>query len=229
MQIACGAALLAVGAAIWLTETIWSASIGFAAGLAVSAFYPDALAFVVAHVKNAFTWIRARGRDVVGVRPVRANKAISNPTSNPTFARANGSTVTQIASNWLSAIGNVAGFLLRYWKPLALICLALAIMGVLRGCHFPFVGDLGKSRGEIILERDLATRRAEIATKFGDARVEITRQFDRTASSIERDLAIGTEEIEDLRDAETTVFLLAWAAADRRLCNSAGPCGNPGA
>ena len=137
--------------------------------------------------------------------------------------------VGSLALGLLTAAGNIAGFVARYWKPIALVALALLIMGVLRGCHFPFVGDIGKSRGEIILERDLAIRGAEIASKFGDARVEITRSFDNTASSIARDLAAGTDELENLRDAETLLFLTGWASADRRLCNNAGPCGNPGA
>lgn len=193
------AALLAFGAALTGSALAWAFCLGLGFGVAVCMFWPGLESIVRASMSSAWTYAR-RYVPKTQVMPHDHNSPIE-PTSRPRWAT------------------NIVAFLWRWKGPLAVLVLLMFVMGAMRAC-VPF-GDLGKSRGEIRLERDIAVRTDAVRAEVHAGALEISNDWNRRAANIDAALTRGRETLEDIpRETSELDFLLAWAGADRELLDT---------
>ena len=187
---------------------------GFAAGIFANASVPD---------------IRARGVAVIaGLSNVRINRP--NKHRQPSMQAYTG------AKNTLS-------FLWHWRKAVLAVLILLFLWSIVRPVwsflSCPFGGAMGwcsVSRAQALEERDELRGALEAERELARVVVPIIGTWERTRANIDRDLAIGVEQIENAAlvpqgvPHETQIVsqrvLVAWARADQRLCDNAGGCGD---
>lgn len=126
------------------------------------------------------------------------------------------------------AVANIARFLWRWKWALLVVAFFFFGVGLLRGC-VPSIGDLGKSRGEIALERELAQAETELQEAV-NARDAIIAQAAQEAAIHRAQISVlldqGRQDIEAATpDDETQIdpsLELAWRGALGRLYANAG-------
>lgn len=109
-----------------------------------------------------------------------------------------------------------------------ILVVVLFLSGVawLRGCAGPVsLGDLGKSRGQIIAERDAARSGQQVTIRIDQAARAASDAFVSTRDRLRDARDAGRHITEATSHAGDAAFLLAYAAADRGLLDAAGRSG----
>lgn len=133
-------------------------------------------------------------------------------------------TVAQASKNVITGLARICAFCWRY--KLALLALAIFIMGasVLRGCSIPFA-DIGKSRGQIALEREIAEGEVETQktiNKRDGALDDLADELEAIRREIRYTAEQGRNEIEAARPTDEAPIdpgvVAAWRSSLDRLC-----------
>lgn len=115
------------------------------------------------------------------------------------------------------ALANIARFIWRWKWAILVVLLFFLGFGWMRGCA-PSLGDFGKSKGEIALERDIAINRADVEGVVHEATAEIMAEFNRRMGGLEAAAMASRQILESVPDdASDLEYLRSWASADRLL------------
>lgn len=197
---------------------ILAVGVSFAAGIFANAAVPD---------------LRARGVAVIA--------GLSNVRLNEPNKRLQAS--MQAYTRLYTGAKNVISFLWHWRKAVLAVLILLFLWSIVRPAwNFitcPFGGAMGwcsVSRAQALDERDELRGALEAERELARVVVPIIGTWERTRANIDRDLAIGVEQIENAAlvpqgvPHETQIVsqrvLVAWARADQRLCDNAGGCGD---
>lgn len=240
---------LAILAAALMLRLLWGFSLGFAAGVAMCAFFPILDTWVRSCWQNAKTLTRRfvphgtklgvtglndrnrRNSPIDAAAPSVAKAAfvsrkaaydaftVAENPSPPLFWDRFSTRVTAFAR----AGGNIIAFLWRWRGPIAALLVLVVIAGVMRSCASPF--DLGKSRGEIRLERDLALEQSRITAIVAERDAAIAAAAQAVAVRRAEIVYIARQGREEIASAQPLIespidakLVTAWRGAVERLC-----------
>lgn len=149
------------------------------------------------------TWGRVSGA-VFGRPPARAVAVTKISPEAPAVTETARPRIDfgRAVANVTGFVTGLVGFLVRYWKPIALVLLALFILGLMRGCSLPF--DWGKSKGELRLERELAeanTRLAQHETRLSELSRDLAVNSERDRSRVSTIISQANEDIDNAVEA----------------------------
>lgn len=131
--------------------------------------------------------------------------------------------VRAVAAKVAAATPNLLRAAWTFKYVILVVVLFLSGVAWLRGCAGPVsLGDLGKSRGQIIAERDAARSGQQVTIRIDQAAQAASDAFISTRDRLRDAHAAGRQIVEAHSHAGDADFLLAYAAADRGLLDAAG-------